>query len=267
MAIANYSFYKSKLKAPYQVIQSTKISTGTQFGRMHSLWNITPDAGVIPSIAAVPSNATAGSLGQRNSSAVQRIAQVTGSLASSGCMFLSDRLSHQGGLSGIVVTPQTTNLPTAPLTRYTSGDGVFIALEIYVTIGTTATTVTVSYTNSSGISGRTSEPTTIGGTSHREPNRLIVLSLQEGDTGVRSVESVTVLATSGTAGNFGITLFKPLMAMPALNVGSQQMLFDSILTLCGNMPKVENNACLQWMVAPSTAASGIWLSSVQIVEE
>lgn len=267
MAIANYNTYRSKLAVPTQVLHSTKVSVSLSPGKMHSLWPVTPDAGVVPSVATAPTNTTAGSLGQRNATGIQRIAHVTGSLGSSGYMMLCDRLSHQGGLSGIVTTEQTTNLPTAPLTRYTSGNGVMMALEMYVAVGTTATTVTVSYTNSNGVAGRISEPMVFGGTGFREINRLLIVPLQEGDTGVRSVESVTVPATTGTAGNFGVTLFKPLMAMPTLNVGSQPMFFDSILTLCGNMPAIENGACLQWMVAPNASGIGVLLSSVQIIGE
>lgn len=267
MAIANYSAYRNKLKAPYQAPQGTKVSISSQPGRMQSLWTATPDPGVAPSIAAVPTNATAGSLGQRNSNGVQRVAQVIGSLGGSGCLVLCDRLSHQGGLSGIEATAQTTNLPTAPLTRYTSGYGVMMALEIYVAVGTTATTVTVSYTNSSGVAGRISEPMVFGGSAFREIGRLLIVPLQEGDVGVRSVESVTVLATTGTAGNFGVTLFKPLVAMPTLHAGSQPMVFDSMLHLCGNMPAIQNGACLQWMVAPSLSGTGALFTSVQIIEE
>jgi hypothetical protein len=267
MAIANYDSYKKKLKAPYQTLSSTKINLSSIVGRLTSLWVVAADAASTPAVAAVPIHTTTGSFGHKNSNGVQRISSLSGSIGSSGYMMITDRLSHQGGLSGIVATSQTTNLPTAPLSRYTSGAGVFMALEIYSAVGTTVTTVTVSYTNSDGVSGRISEPTVFGGTGFREGARMIVLPLQEGDQGVRSVENVTVLATTGTAGNFGVTLFKPLMGLPVMNMGFQPVHFDSILNLCGNMPKVENNACLQWMVLPSGSGIGVWLSTLQIIEE
>lgn len=267
MAITNYNAYKSKLQAPYQLLNNTKVSLTMPSGRLSSLWTIAPDAGAIPSVAAAPTNATAGSFSQKNSNSVLRLASVTASLWSSGYMLIADRLSHQGGLSGILDTAQTTNLPTAPLTRHTSGRGVVLALEIYTAVGATVTTVTASYTNSDGVSGRVSEPTTFGGTGFREAARLIPLPLQEGDQGVQSVQSVTVLATTGTAGNFGVTLFKPLVGLPVMNIGYQPVYFDSILNLCGNLPEIPNNACLQWMVVPSAGSSGLLLSSLQLIEE
>lgn len=159
-----------------------------------------------------------------------------------------DLLNHHNGMSAIVTTEQTTNLPsgsTAALTRYTSGEGVMIGLVIYTIIGTTATTVTVRYTNSSGTGSRTSTATTFGGTGFREANILIPIPLQAGDTGVRSVEGVTVTATTGTAGSFGVSLFKPL-GMFALNDATGAMPLDAVSTgnVTGQLSLAPADACL-----------------------
>jgi hypothetical protein len=267
MAINSYSSYKEKVEAPFQVLNRTKSTFATVTGKPNSFWIVAPDAGVVPSTAVVPNSLTTGAIGQRNSLTTQRIAQVTCSLGSSGSLMIADRLSHQGGLSGIVATAQTTNLPTAPLTRYASGEGVFVALEIYNAIGSTGTTVTASYTNSQGVAGRTTEVMLFGGTNFREVGVMLTMPLQQGDTGVRSVQSVSVLATTGTAGNFGVTLFKPLVRLPVLGLGSHTFHFDSIIALSGNIPQIENNACLQWIVIPSAASSGTLLASLNIIED
>lgn len=267
MPIADYATYVNKVAAPYQRFQDTKNSLTTTAGRMSSMWTVAPFAGATPTTASACSVATAGSLGQVNSSGVQRIAQVAASMGNSGYLLICDRLSHQGGLSGTVTTAQTTNLPTAALPRYTSGEGVWAALEIYTLIGTTGTTVTASYTNQSGTSGRTSYATVIGNTGFREVGRLLLLPLQEGDTGVRSVESVTVLATTGTAGAFGVTLFRPLLALPIPNLGSQQFLFDAVQNLSCLLPVVENDACLFYAVVPNTTSTGIIQNAIRFVEE
>jgi hypothetical protein len=154
---------------------------------------------------------------------------------------IADRLSHQGGLVGNVTTAKTTNLPTAALTRYTDGEGVRIGLEIYATIGGTATSVTVSYTNQAGTSGRISEAVQIGATNFNAASRFIQVPLASGDTGCRSVQSVTVLATTGTAGNFGVTLYRPLLWVPLLPGGAE---FDALLDAGGALPQVLNDACL-----------------------
>jgi hypothetical protein len=127
---------------------------------------------------------------------------------------LLDRLCHQGGLSGTVTTAQTTNLPTAALPRYTSGDGVQAAVEIYSQIGSTSTTLTISYTNQAGVSGQVSQPIVIGGSSNNSVGVMLPIPLADGDTGVQSVQSVTLAGSTLTAGNFGITLFKRLALLP-----------------------------------------------------
>ena len=159
-----------------------------------------------------------------------------------------DLLNHHNGMSGVVTTEQTTNLPsgsTAALTRYTSGEGVMIGLVIYTIIGTTGTTVTVRYTNSAGVGNRISTATAFGATGFREANIIIPIPLQAGDTGVRSVEGVTVTATTGTAGSFGVSLFKPL-GMFALNDVTGAMPLDAVSTggVTGQLSLAHPDACL-----------------------
>lgn len=269
MAITTFQSYKDKVAAPYQRLQDTKNSLTTQAGRMSSWWAVAPDAGAVPTTAVAPTRATAGAMGQVNSSGVQRLVQVAVGLQQSGCIIIADRLSHQGGLSGTVTSAQTTNLPTAALTRYADGAGVMMALEVFSQIGGTATVVSASYTNQAGTSGRTSPDTPIGGTGGKEQARLIQLSLQTGDTGVRSVESVTLTATTGTAGNIGVTLFKPLLVLPVPSLGSQQFLFDSVMNLCANMPQIVDDACLCYFIALSSlnSSSGLLLTANRFVED
>ena len=161
-------------------------------------------------------------------------------------VILVDMLNISGGLSGTVTTTQTTNLPTATLTRFTSGEGVMAGLCIWTAIGTTGTTVTVSYTNQAGTSGRvTTANPTIGGVNFREAGRILPIPLLAGDTGVRSVESVTLAGTTATAGNFGVCLFKPLAIM-ALNDVQGPHLIDAVSTggFIGALAAVHSDACL-----------------------
>lgn len=266
-AIADYDAWVAGVTSPSQRQQDTKASLTTVVGRSYSMWAVAPDAGAAPTTAAAPTRATTGAMGQQNATVGQLwLAQVGASLGSSGYLMICDRLSHQGGLSGVVATAQTTNLPTSALTRYTSGVGVFASLDIYTQIGTTATTVTCSYTNQDGTGSRTSPATVIGGTAFREAGRSIILPLQEGDTGVRSVESVTVAATTGTAGAFGVTLWKPLYVMPILSLGSQQLLFDGIQSMCGNVPEIVDDACLYYMVIGGATSTGVLLTANRFIE-
>jgi hypothetical protein len=165
-------------------------------------------------------------------------------------------LNVSGGLNGTVTTEQTTNLPTAALTRHTGGDGVFIGISINSAVGTTATTISVRYTNQAGTPNRVSTITSFGGTGFRDAGRLILIPLEAGDTGVRSVEGVTLTATTGTAGNFGVCLFKPLMSF-SLESTTGTMPLDAVSSggMIGSMVEFDDDACLNFLIFTLTSQS------------
>ena len=268
MALADLAAYKAAIASPYQSVPVTKTLTAPSSLTLTSLWTASQDAGATPSTAAAPTSATTGALGQVDGgsaalvvSAIEAAGLATPAaqwIYGTGMLILADRLSHQGGLDGTVTTAQTTNLPTAALTRYTSGDGVWAAVEVYTQVGTTATTVTASYTNQAGTGGQTTQAVAFGAfatASARAAASVGLLPLASGDTGVRSVESVTVLATTGTAGNFGVTLFKPLALIPlGMNDPYQ---YDIVRgTLSGGIPEILDGACLFWLWANYLNAVG-----------
>lgn len=189
-------------------------------------------------IGPIPNIATGGSLRMLG-------ARINAGGNSGGALLLLDLLNASGGLDGTLTTAQTTNLPTAALTRYTNGEGVMAAIMIYGTVGATATTVTASYTNTASTSGQITTATTFGSTNFREARSFIPLPLSAGDTGVLSVESVTLAGTTGTAGNFGICLFKPLALMPLLDWNGAIVL-DAVSSggFTGALGEVDPDACL-----------------------
>ena len=249
MAIATLAAYKAEL-ATQRFITSLNVPTVTTVaGRPYDLWVNAVPVGAAPTTAVVPTSATAGALGQPNPASGQlSIIGARFSALNPGVYLVVDRLSHQGGLSGTVATAQTTNLGTAALTRYTSGDGVLMGLTIYTQIGTTATTVTCSYTNQAGTAGQVSPLVAIGGTGFREASRLILLPFAGTDSGARAVASVTLAATTGTAGNFGVTLFKPLFAIHVAD-GSGVVSAAGLISgfSGGGAPAIVDNACLSIM--------------------
>lgn len=188
----------------------------------------TPDnVGAIPSTAEAPTVTTPGSMLKfvplSGSAGVNIINVMTTNREGIAYYLLCDRLSHQGGLAGNTTSAQTTNLPTAALTRHTSGEGVILCYEVYSATGWSSNTfvVTASYTNQSGTSGRTTREVNINYTTGGVPRIYysVPAALQEGDTGVRSVESVTIGTAQTGAGNFGVTLYKPL-ALIVTNAGN-----------------------------------------------
>lgn len=173
-------------------------------------------------------------------------------------ILIVDVLNISGGLNATLTTPQTTNLPTAALTRYTSGAGVQAGLIMHAAHGTAASFATCSYTNQDGVSGRTSGSILLTNNA-RQGGNVRLLPLQAGDTGVRSVESVTLSASTATAGNFGVVLFKPL-AMMFLNDVEGANVIDCISTgrMVGQFADYDNDACLSCyaMMSANQAISG-----------
>ena len=123
---------------------------------------------------------------------------------------LVDRLSHQGGLVGNVTSLQTTNLPTAALTRYTDGVGVWGCLHLQNNVGATNATCTVIYTNQAGTGSRTG---TCNFADTIDPGTIFNIIMQDGDTGIRSVESIQFDISTGTAGDIAVILYKPLVIL------------------------------------------------------
>lgn len=251
MAFADYSAYKTATACPAQQIDFVIDQSGATRDLMlpNDQWirTIVPGAGVAPSTAVVPTGSTAGALDFVNGASGRVVipsVMLNGASFNPASFLLCDRLSHQGGLSGTVTTAQTTNLPTAALTRYTSGVGVMAALSIYSSIGTTATTFTVSYTNSAGTSGRISPETRISGTNSYQASTVLPIPLAEGDIGVKSVESVTVTATTGAAGNFGVVLYKPLYVLSMMARDTQNLGTIMGAGVCGGLEELVDNACL-----------------------
>lgn len=270
MAVTDLDDFLAALASPFQRLQVNKNSLTLIAGRPSSYWATAPFAGAAPTTAAVPTSALAGSIDPLvrgpNPSAAAYVgaARLQAASASQGLLVLCDRLSHQGGLSGTVTTVNlTTNLPTAALTRYTSGDGVMAAIEIYTQIGTTATTITCEYTNEAGGGGQVSQPIVIGATNAREAGRLLPISLEAGDTGVRSIENSTLLATTGTAGAFGYTLFRPLAAIPFY--GGLSTDFNALLGGAGQLAEIIDDACLFWAVVASVTP-GVLEGDLTLIE-
>jgi hypothetical protein len=166
-----------------------------------------------------------------------------------------DLLNINGGLTMNSAVEQTTNLPTAALTRYTGGEGVMAAIILQQQVGSAATSFTVRYTNQAGTGNRIAPSQQIAGTGWRENASLLPISFEGADTGVRSVEGVTIAAASGTTQLFGVCLFKPL-AMFAVNDVMGVNKFDAISTgnFLGALNEYYSDACLS-IIYTSIAAT------------
>lgn len=186
---------------------------------------------------------------------------VSNSLA--GTVMLYDRLWACSGLgTGAGVTTTVTGM--TPITRYSGGEG---ALLWYVCLTapsaqTAGMTITASYTNSDGVSGRTGSIVLSGGSPPPTANQAYPFSLQAGDKGVQSVQSVTNSVGSFTGGTHGLLVCKTLMAAPC-PTGGNGILVDGLKL---GLPQLDDDASLNILTLSSTTNTGYWVGTLTLVQ-
>jgi len=151
------------------------------------------------------------------------------------------------------------------LPRYTDGEGVQV-LAVSVAGRTGGNNFSFSYTNSKGVSGRTSVISTqnsaaavgsIVTSATVNANRACnpFFGLQGDDSGVRSIDSVTMLGAD--VGLFSLILVKPLAQIILKEQGSPYekdfALVESI------MPKIRDDAFLNFVCLPQGSLSSVVL--------
>ena len=242
--------------APYSLPFNIAALAGTHTaGAWYSTWTaagILPATHAAPSTAAVPGASLSGFVPwpAATNPVKTYLGRVACNAAAVGTFALYDRLSHMGGLVANVTTSQTVN--TAAITRGgvtadTSGAGVEAFLEVYTAPGATAGgTVTVGWTDQSG-TARSSVTATL---TSQIAGRIIPIPLVTGATGVKSVQTATLGTSTGTAGNFGVTLARKLCTGTVFQVGGGFVFDMSTLGL----PAVDDDMCLWWVYAPNGTA-------------
>lgn len=180
-----------------------------------------------------------------------------------GMLMLVDMLLYYPGISMNSSSAQNlTNTNT--LTRYTDGAGVRAYLVIQTTSGATAHNIAMSYTDQGGTAGNTL-PVTVACTASAIAPHIThsgtaannygpFLPLASGDTGIRSVQSVTLSAAS-LAGTAALVLCRPLATIPitTASIAAERDLMNQLPSL----PRIYDGACLTWLYfsGAATAAS------------
>jgi hypothetical protein len=231
-------------------------------GQWTSFWEYegAPSGGAAPGAAAVPTSSTTGAIPLTTPTGELWLAGLEVALNYPGTLLLYDRLLHCSGLSGTSTSAQTVG---GTLTRNTGGVGNIICAEVYTIIGTTGTTITCSYTDTSDNSA-TSTATVIGGTGYREAQRLLFLPLADGDNGVKAVASATLAGTTGTAGDFGINIIKPI-ATVGINSGGGGI--ADFISGIPKLPEIDSGACLALAFMPATTNALVGFCSLTILEK
>lgn len=202
-------------------------------GQYHSLWRATgqPGQGAIPAAAANCNQSTTGCLtfSQQTDPAKSYLAYLeAASSNSSMTMEVHDRLMHMGGLNGALTTAQTVGLDfngvTADNMVERIGDANYSDvqwwLEWYTDTGATVATATVAVTYNDGSTGNL---TAVSLAATRRASFMQPLNglVPPGVAGkfIRAVNTVTLSATTGTAGSFGVTAtrLRGTLFMPIAN--------------------------------------------------
>lgn len=175
------------------------------------------------------------------------------------CDYLLYYPSIDDGTTDPQVLDNTVTLP-----RYADGAGVQV-LGVSVAGRTGGQSFSFSYTNSAGVSGRTSQTvvqnasaaigTAIGSAQATNNSTGPFIGLQAGDSGVRSIESVTM--NGADVGLFALILVKPLVTFCLKEITAPYE-FDALLQQ-QVMPQVYDDAFISAVCLPqgTLAATGL----------
>ena len=248
------------------ILDKASITSQTA-GSFASLWRATgmPGQGAIPAATAACINTTTGAINftQQVSPATSYLAYLE-SMNSNAAMTLEihDRLAHMGGLNGTLTTAQTVSMDFGTLSGSNEiaarmGDANYSDiqwwLEWYTATGSTAVTATIAVTYNDGTTGNLSS---VSLAATRPASHMISLNgyIPSAASGkyIRAVNSVTLSATTGTAGSFGVTAtrIRASQGTPIANYKTQ-----SDWAQLG-LPEIVNGACLFVIMLCSTTSTG-----------
>lgn len=230
-------------------------------GRQFSLWamnNSWGGGGAAPGATARNcTRTTQGALGQANPSGGRQLylASLYANSTTAGTYQWFDRLmdisgrnaTTAGTVSGLAMAPARGVGSVAEALKNV------IIIEIYTLIGVTGTTLSVDYKDANGVA-RTSPLIVFGGGNNREQYRHIVVPFATGGRGVTEVTGYTLTATTGTAGDFGITIARPYPSVPIV-VGGQGC-FTNLVTQQPTFPEILTDACLYCVITAGAATFG-----------
>lgn len=223
-----------------------------------------------PLIAKSISQSTDGGLWHGpDTSPKQQYLRMTTAMSSSGTglplpLVLCDYLLYYPSIDDSLTDTQVLD-NTVTLPRYTDGKGVQV-IAVTVAGRTGGQSFYFTYTNSDGVSGRTSQivnQNAISAIGTITTSSLSTLSqsgnpfigLQSGDSGVRSIESVTMLGVD--VGLFSLILVKPL-AQTQIREQTAPVEKDYLIE-SSDIPEIKDDAYLGWLTCPNGSLNGVTL--------
>lgn len=177
-------------------------------------------------------------------------------------VILCDALLYYPTIEDGTTDPQVMD-NTLALPRYTDGEGVQM-MAVTIASRTGGQSFTVSYTNSDGTAGRTTPavvqnavaaPGTIttSATATANTSGGPFIPLQSGDSGVRSVESVTM--SGSDTGFFALVLVKPIAQSVIRGIDAP---YEKDMLLMGSeLERVQDDAFLTLLAMPNGSLSSL----------
>ena len=263
MAIANLDQLVNALgnNSTRVVIDKASLANAAA-GLQFSLWRATgiPAQGAIPTAAAICNNALPGAIGfaQQTAPATSYFAWLRAFTSNATMMVeIHDRLAHMGGLNGTLTTAQTVGVDITGSTDNLPariGDSNYSDvswwLEWYVDTGATASNATVNVTYDDASTGNLAA-IAVGGTVRT--GRMIQLVPAVQGRFIRAVNSVTLSASTATAGNFGVTATR---LRAAVDTTLANLAATNDWAALG-LPEIYNSSCLFPIVTCSTTTTGV----------
>ena len=252
-----------------------KATLSTQVvGQFTSLWRATgvPAQGAIPAAAAYCTKALTGAVSFTNQTgpATSYLAYETlmCSVANTN-LEIHDRLAHMGGLNGTLLTAQTVGIDLStinaggavPAARLGASDYSDVQwwLEWYTTTGATASNATVAVTYDDASTGNLAV-IAVGGTAIAASQMRQLLPAVNGRW-IRAVNSVTLSASTGTAGSFGVTATRQRAAASA-ETANRLYIFDWAQL---GFPEIPNDSCVQGVCLSTATATGTFKGQGKII--
>ncbi|MBP8880667.1 MAG: hypothetical protein KBG77_06160 [Dermatophilaceae bacterium] len=265
MAITLDALLAALPAAEFDVYKASQVAEGP--GTWLSMWRAAgiPAAGAIPPAfstggAYVPTRASVGAIGQPNPAGNRYLANLNMTASTVGSLIVYDRLWTCSGFGTVVTTAQNVvSGGTLPAGRTPIGaSDVELWLEVYAAPGATAATWTITAPDGGG----TSRAYTYSHPANAETvgQMMPVVPPAAAAAGVAVPTSFQASATSGTAGDIGITLMRRLAVVPfsSANIGAALDAFAL------GLPEVFDDACLALMVQCSTTSTGVLLGSMSL---
>lgn len=248
------------------VIDKATITNQTA-GGYSSLWRATgqPAQGAIPGTTpAIPTSATTGAMGFTNQTSPAKsylawLNAVSGNAAT--VVEVHDRVAHMGGLALNTTSSQNVLMDLTSgglnLGADRRGDSNYSDiqwwLEVYSDGGATASNATINVTFNDASSANLSVQA-VGGT--LRAGRMLPLTplIQAADQGkfIQDVNTVTLSASTGTAGSFGFTATRPRSVLPT-NIANKTEVADWAQL---GLPEIANDSCLMLIALCSTTSTG-----------